>query len=268
MTAHPEVLVQLRHGHGGRRGFSRSRRPHARNRLGQVVQVRRSPQAVACRKRDVEEARGKPQTLLDVENLRGWSTAPEAPKGKPGNGTRLEPTLHGGPWDRQAEKSGHRESPPHTDGVSSHAEDSAVGKAHDRGKDVTEGRRPHRQLLPGTVGPEDQKPTSLRGRANKAHADKRPRFRDRSRCLDAELVLDCWQALKKEAASGVDQVTADAYAANLQGNLEAVVQRLKTKRSRATLVRRCDMPKANGTERPRGIPAREDTRVQRACAKR
>lgn len=115
---------------------------------------------------------------------------------------------------------------------------------------MTEGRSPHRQLLPDTVGPEDQKPTSLRGRANTAHADKRHRFRDRSRCLDAELWLDCWQALKKEAARGVDHVTADGYAANLQGNIEAWVPRVKMKRYRAKLVRRCSMPKANGTERP------------------
>jgi retron-type reverse transcriptase len=47
-----------------------------------------------------------------------------------------------------------------------------------------------------------------------------------------------------------------------------VVQRVKTKRSRTTLVRRCDMPKANGTERPLGIPALEDQVVQLAGAQR
>jgi RNA-directed DNA polymerase len=132
---------------------------------------------------------------------------------------------------------------------------------------VTEVRSPHRQLLPDTVGPEHQKPTSLRGIANKAKADKRHRFRDLYRCVDAELLLDCWQDLHKEAASGVDHVTADAYAANLQGNIEALVQRLKTKRYRAKLVRRCYIPKANGTERLLGSPALEDTLVQLACAK-
>jgi RNA-directed DNA polymerase len=86
--------------------------------------------------------------------------------------------------------------------------------------------------------------------------------------LDAELLLACWQDLHKEAASGVDHVTADAYAVNLQGNIEALVQRLKTKRYRAKLVWRCDIPKANGTERPLGIPALEDKLVQLACAKR
>ena len=118
------------------------------------------------------------------------------------------------------------------------------------GKDVTEVRSPHRTLLPDTVGPEQQKPTSLRGIANKAKADKRHRFRDLYRCLDAELLLDCWHDLNKEAASGVDHVTAEAYAANLQANIEALVQRLKTKRYRAKLVRRCYIPKENGKKGP------------------
>jgi hypothetical protein len=63
-----------------------------------------------------------------------------------------------------------------------------VGKAHDTGKDVTEVRSPHRQRLPDTIGSEYQKPTSLRGIANKAKADKRHRFRtSESVCLKAEL---------------------------------------------------------------------------------
>jgi len=168
--------------------------------------------------------------------------------------------------DREVEESGHRESPPHAEGVSYHAEYSEVGKAHDKGKDVTEGRSPHRPLLPDPVGPEAQKPTSRRGRANKAKADTRHRLRDLSRCLEAELRLDGWQALHQEAASGGDHVTAGASAANLHGNIEAWVPRLNTTRYRATLVRRCAMPKANGTERPLGLPALEDTLVQRACA--
>ena len=44
--------------------------------------------------------------------------------------------------------------------------------------------------------------------------------------------------------------------------------RLKTKRSRAPVGRRCDLPHANGTDRPLGIPAREDTLVPLACATR
>jgi RNA-directed DNA polymerase len=135
------------------------------------------------------------------------------------------------------------------------------------GKDVTEVRSPHRKLMPDTVGPEKHKPTSLLGIANKARVDKHHRFRDLYRCLDAELLLACWHDLNKDAASGVDQVTAEAYAGNLQGNIEALAQRLRAKRYRAKLVRRCYIPKENGKERPLGIPALEDKLVQLACAK-
>jgi retron-type reverse transcriptase len=132
---------------------------------------------------------------------------------------------------------------------------------------VTEGRSPHRTLLPDTGGSDHQKPTALRGIANKAQGDKRHRFRDLDRCLDAERLLDCWHDLNKAAASGVDNVTAEAYAANLQAHIEALAQRLKATRSRTTLVRRCYMPKENGKARALGLPAREDKLVQLAGAK-
>jgi RNA-directed DNA polymerase len=125
-----------------------------------------------------------------------------------------------------------------------------VGKAHYTGKDVTEVRSPHRKLMPDTVGPDIHEPTSLRGRANKARADTRHRFRDLYRCLDANLLRACWDDLNKAAASGVDNVTAEEYAADLEANIEALAQRLKAQRYRAKLVRRCSIPKANGTERP------------------
>jgi RNA-directed DNA polymerase len=142
-----------------------------------------------------------------------------------------------------------------------------VGKAHYKGKDVTEVRSPHRTLLPDIVGSEHQKPTSLQGIANKAQTHKQHRFGNLYRCLNAVLLLDCWHDLNKQAASGVDNVTAEVYAVNLHANIEALVQRLKAKRYRAKLVRRCDIPKENGQERPLGIPTLEDKLVQLACAK-
>jgi len=46
-----------------------------------------------------------------------------------------------------------------------------------------------------------------------------------------------------------------------------LVERLKQKRYRATLVRRPYIPKGDGTQRPRGIPAVEDKLLQLAVAR-
>jgi retron-type reverse transcriptase len=121
--------------------------------------------------------------------------------------------------------------------------------------------------MPDTVGSEYHESTSLRGIAKRARARKDHRFQDLYRCLDAELLRNCWRDLNKKAASGVDGVTAEAYEQNLDANLQHLVGRLKTKRYRAKLVRRCYIAKENGGRRPLGIPALEDKLVQLACAK-
>jgi len=121
--------------------------------------------------------------------------------------------------------------------------------------------------MPDTVGSEPHEPTSLRAIANKAKADKHHRFRDLYRCLNAELLMHCWGGLNKAAASGVDGVTAAAYADNLHANIEALAERLKSKRYRAKLVRRHYILKENGKQRPLGIPALEDKLVQAASAR-
>ena len=121
--------------------------------------------------------------------------------------------------------------------------------------------------MPGKVGPGKCEPTSLRGIASKARANKRHRFRDLYRCIDAELLLYCWGDLNKEAASGVDEVSAAEYAGNLHANVEALVGRLKAKRYRARLVRRSYIPKERGKRRPLGILVIEDKLVQLACTK-
>ena len=136
-----------------------------------------------------------------------------------------------------------------------------------QGKDLTEVRSPQRQLVPDSVGSDTHKPTFLRGIVNKAKADKQHRFRDLYRCLDTELLLDCWHDLNKEATRGIDGVTAAAYEEELEANIQALVGRLKAKRYRTKLVRRKYIPKEEGKVRPLGIPALEDKLVQMACAK-
>ena len=106
--------------------------------------------------------------------------------------------------------------------------------------------------------------TSLLGIANKASTDKRYRFRNLYRELNEELLLDSWRLLRKDAALGVDRVSAAEYEANLEENIRQLVERLKRKSYRARLVRRHYIPKGEGRMRPLGIPATEDKLLQLA----
>jgi retron-type reverse transcriptase len=142
-----------------------------------------------------------------------------------------------------------------------------VGKACHKGKDLTEVRSPQRKLAPDIAGLEQRETTSLWGIAKRAQACKDHRFQNLYRLLDANLLLACWDDLNKKAASGVDGVTAAAYEQDLIANIRDLAERLKTKRYRTRLVRRCKIPKDNGGARPLGIPALEDKLVQSACAK-
>ena len=119
----------------------------------------------------------------------------------------------------------------------------------------------------GHAGSDQHEPTSLRAIANRAKESKHHRFRNLYQEVNAALLMHCWQDLNKDAASGVDGLTAEKYAANLEGNIAELAERVKAKRYRAKLVRRVYIPKENGKERPLGIPALEDKLVQLACAK-
>jgi len=153
------------------------------------------------------------------------------------------------------------------DGVSYQAYYSGVGKAHYKGKDLTEVRSSQRKLVPDNVGLEQYEPTSLRSIAIKAKECAKHRFQDLYRLLNAQFLMHCWRDLNKDAASGVDEVTAEAYQEDLEANIQNLAKRLKEKRYRAKLVRRCYIPKDNGKQRPLGIPALEDRLVQLACAR-
>ena len=104
--------------------------------------------------------------------------------------------------------------------------------------------------------------TSLQGIANKAKADVRHRFQNLFGRLDKEMLLDSWKHLNKNAAWGVDKVSAQEYEQDLEGNIERLVERLKSRRYRAKLVRRQYIPKIGGKLRPLGIPAIEDKLLQ------
>ncbi len=106
--------------------------------------------------------------------------------------------------------------------------------------------------------------TSLLGIAKKAKTEKRYRFRNLYRELDEEMLRDSWRLIRKDAALGVDRVSAAEYEANLEENIHQLVERLKRKSYRAKLVRRQYIPKDAGKLRPLGILATEDKLLQLA----
>ncbi len=110
-------------------------------------------------------------------------------------------------------------------------------------------------------------PTSLQGIAKKAQSQKRYRFRNLYGMLKEELLTESWREIKKSAASGVDQISAQDYEQHLEGNIRDLVERLKQKRYRAKLVKRHYLPKGKGKLRPLGIPAVEDKLLQVAATR-
>src|SRR6202051_2880261 len=72
-------------------------------------------------------------------------------------------------------------------------------------------------------------------------------------------------SLKKEAAPGVDGETWRHYGETLEENLQDLSERLKRGAYRAKPVRRVFILKADGRQRPLGVPTLEDKIVQRAA---
>ncbi|MFZ5534583.1 MAG: group II intron reverse transcriptase/maturase, partial [Patescibacteria group bacterium] len=104
--------------------------------------------------------------------------------------------------------------------------------------------------------------TSLQAIAKKASERPEYRFRDLFRLLNEDMLKDSWRDIRKNAASGVDRVSAAEYEQNLDGNIHQLVDELKRKRYRAKNVLRRYIPKGNGKLRPLGIPATQDKLLQ------
>jgi RNA-directed DNA polymerase len=73
-----------------------------------------------------------------------------------------------------------------------------------------------------------------------------------------------YYALKRDAAPGIDGETWRHYGQALEGNLADLSDRLKRGAYRAKPVQRAYIAKADGRQRPLGIPTLEDKVVQRA----
>ena len=84
--------------------------------------------------------------------------------------------------------------------------------------------------------------------------------------LDAEWLRYAYECTRKDGAVGVDGQTGQEYAANLEQNLQSLMDRLKSGRYRALPVRRHYIDKSDGGKRALGIPSFEEKVAQRAIA--
>ena len=82
--------------------------------------------------------------------------------------------------------------------------------------------------------------------------------------IDLEWMQEAYDLTRKDGATGIDGVTAADYAANLEANLVDLLERIKSGCYQAPPVRRTYIPKADGSQRPLGIPTFEDKVAQRA----
>ena len=84
--------------------------------------------------------------------------------------------------------------------------------------------------------------------------------------IDLPWLREAYRRTRKDGATGVDGQTAEQYAADLEGNLQRLLDRAKSGTYQAPPVRRVYIPKGNGEMRPLGIPTFEDKVLQRAVA--
>jgi group II intron reverse transcriptase/maturase len=90
-------------------------------------------------------------------------------------------------------------------------------------------------------------------------------FTSLAHLMDLEWLREAYRRTRKDGAVGIDGQTATAYEANLEDNLQSLINRVKSGTYRAPAVRRVHIPKGSGPEtRPIGIPTFEDKLLQRA----
>ena len=115
---------------------------------------------------------------------------------------------------------------------------------------------------------EESVQTKLQRIALKASKDKDCQFTSLFHLMNEELLLECFAQLKGSAASGIDNITKEAYAKNLHSNVQDLLERLHRMAYKPQPVLRVYIPKPGSKKRrPLGIPALEDKLVQAGLVK-
>jgi group II intron reverse transcriptase/maturase len=105
--------------------------------------------------------------------------------------------------------------------------------------------------------------TKLRRITEKARKDPGFKFTSLYHLMNEELLRECFKRLRNDAAVGIDKVTKEMYAENLDVNLSNLIERLHKMAYIPQPVRRKYIPKlGSNKQRPLGIPCLEDKLVQ------
>ena len=99
-----------------------------------------------------------------------------------------------------------------------------------------------------------------------ARAAVQTRFSALLHHVDVDALERAFRRQKRQASVGVDGITVADYEQNLAANLQDLCTRVHTGRYRPQPVRRVYIPKADGGQRPLGVPTLEDKIVQGAVA--
>lgn len=110
--------------------------------------------------------------------------------------------------------------------------------------------------------------TKLLRIAARARKEPKLKFINLYYLMKEELLVECFRRLSENKAAGIDEVTKNEYAENLEANIKELVGRLHRMAYRPQPVRRVYIPKpGSGKLRPLGIPCLEDKLVQSALAR-
>lgn len=121
--------------------------------------------------------------------------------------------------------------------------------------------------MEGTMGDTQRSQTvstKLHQIAEQAREHPERIFTSLAHLVDVDLLRAAYCLTRKDGATGVDGVTAPAYAEKLEENLTGLHARLRAQQYKAPPVKRGWIDKEDGSKRPLGIPVFEDKVAQRA----
>lgn len=119
--------------------------------------------------------------------------------------------------------------------------------------------------MKGTQGPKDVT-TKLQRIAELARSKPEMALTTLAHHIDVDFLKEAYRRTRKDAAPGVDGVSASEYEKHLDRNLWRLLDCFKAGTYVAPPVRRVHIPKGDGKTRPIGIPTFEDKILQRAVA--